>query len=460
MTDILLTRGQRYMFGHESGSAVITDSTDGAEGRQIIRNRLLLSGSHDPHTMVGPTLEILQGESEGIRIQSSGSTSAGNSMIALLNQRNPAGDLGIQMTGTFGTGGTPNSYVMGMDVSEGSFKICEGVSNFDGNARAEIFKIDDARNTFINCERLTISASVYTVVSSSILAATGQILVGGLGTFGSHIQTLGTSANNFGGTINVTGDITVSDDLFVGDCAHIDACHVGAYTDTDPGDGFLAIDRNLEIRKNGSNAQRVAATGNEEFFEIYCSDPDSSGYSNNGQNAAWIRWSSNSDAYSLIGYDITTNRFRVLVYDGSDWEGFYVTEAGNIVANGSFTTSDVRLKENINTVEGALDTVKKLRGVTFNWNDQAGMKNAPSAGVIAQEVEEVIPEGIILTDHTIRTFDEDGNLEEGCPSVDNKKTADYSALTGYLIEAIKEQSAIVEKLTERVATLEKQLENK
>lgn len=54
--------------------------------------------------------------------------------------------------------------------------------------------------------------------------------------------------------------------------------------------------------------------------------------------------------------------------------------------------SDIRLKENINTIENALDTVLKLRGVTYNWKDRESGGNDLKIGLIAQEVLEVVPE--------------------------------------------------------------------
>ena len=43
MSDVLLTLNQRYTMGIESGSTVIVDSTDGAEGKQIFRNNIWCS---------------------------------------------------------------------------------------------------------------------------------------------------------------------------------------------------------------------------------------------------------------------------------------------------------------------------------------------------------------------------------------------------------------------------------
>jgi hypothetical protein len=100
---------------------------------------------------------------------------------------------------------------------------------------------------------------------------------------------------------------------------------------------------------------------------------------------------------------------------------------GNILASGNVTAySDIRVKDNVQQIAGALDRVQRIRGVTYTRTDQDD-KERRYAGVIAQEIEEVLPEAI---------FD-NGKL----------KAVDYNATIGLLIEAIKE-------LTARVAQLE------
>ena len=85
------------------------------------------------------------------------------------------------------------------------------------------------------------------------------------------------------------------------------------------------------------------------------------------------------------------------------------------------STSDENLKTNIQTIESSLDTLQQLRGVTFDWKGN----NKPSIGVIAQELEQVLPQ--LVTD--------------GDP-----KTVNYNGLIGVLIEAVKELSAEVQEL--------------
>lgn len=104
----------------------------------------------------------------------------------------------------------------------------------------------------------------------------------------------------------------------------------------------------------------------------------------------------------------------------------YNIETGTLVSIDFNSSSDERWKTNIKTIDGALDLVKELRGVSYDRIDT----HQHHVGVIAQEVEKVVPEVV----------NED---DEGY------KYVSYGNLVGVLIEAVKE-------LTVRVETLEKE----
>ena len=116
---------------------------------------------------------------------------------------------------------------------------------------------------------------------------------------------------------------------------------------------------------------------------------------------------------------------------------------GNIVASGEITAhtaSDKRLKKNITNMSSSLDVLDKLRPVSYNWNDKAKELNSNKTddldyGLIAQEVEEVLPEIV----HNI--YEEE------------YKSIDYLKLVPLLVGSVKE-------LKERVEYLEKELKNK
>lgn len=94
---------------------------------------------------------------------------------------------------------------------------------------------------------------------------------------------------------------------------------------------------------------------------------------------------------------------------------------GNINANGDITaffSSDERLKSNIKKIENALEKVEKISGVSFDWNEKSG-KTGSDYGVLAQEIEKVLPELVVTRDT-------------------GYKAVRYEKLISLLIEAVKE----------------------
>jgi hypothetical protein len=93
--------------------------------------------------------------------------------------------------------------------------------------------------------------------------------------------------------------------------------------------------------------------------------------------------------------------------------------------------SDARLKENVVTVDNALDKILQLRGVYYNWIIDT--ENKKHIGVIAQEVQEVCPEAVLYHEET------------------DTLTVSYNDLSGVLIEGVKELN---QKLTDANARIE------
>lgn len=98
---------------------------------------------------------------------------------------------------------------------------------------------------------------------------------------------------------------------------------------------------------------------------------------------------------------------------------------GIVTATNFNSTSDISLKENIETFNNALEVVTQLRGVSFDWKET----KSSSIGIIAQELEEVLPELVMNS---------------------NPKTVNYNGLIGVLIEAVKELSQEVKELKEQL----------
>jgi hypothetical protein len=123
----------------------------------------------------------------------------------------------------------------------------------------------------------------------------------------------------------------------------------------------------------------------------------------------------------------------------------------NLVADGSGLSSDERRKTGIATITNALDTITKMRGVSFQFVNRElepqthmSMDNGKKLGFIAQEVIPLLPQLIL------DSGEKNVPLENGwC----DRYSMDYSGMTAVLVEAIKELTAKVEALETEVAAL-------
>lgn len=111
--------------------------------------------------------------------------------------------------------------------------------------------------------------------------------------------------------------------------------------------------------------------------------------------------------------------------------------AATIASDGGYTASDLTFKKDVVTISNSVDTIKKLIGRSFTWKED----DKKSFGVIAQEVETVLPELVTTTEEP-----------EGS-KVEPKKMVNYAAFAGHFIEAIKELATKVEALETEVAAL-------
>ena len=110
------------------------------------------------------------------------------------------------------------------------------------------------------------------------------------------------------------------------------------------------------------------------------------------------------------------------------------TVTGNLEATGdviAFSSSDKRLKDNLKPITEPLAKINKISGYEFDWNDKQGTHTGHDVGVVAQEIEQVLPE--VVTERE-----------------DNFKAVKYEKLVPLLIESIKELSAKVEDLESKI----------
>jgi|GEM_PF-6934622 len=204
------------------------------------------------------------------------------------------------------------------------------------------------------------------------------------------------------------------------------------------GNGFVGIGTGL-LSING-----IISNPNEGG-QINLRDPGTTGHS---QTAAWSIDNYNrtfrlmDEGVVRFTIDATGNVYiNSLIPIGAGTGGPVYANA----TNGRLfrQSSDLRLKKNIDTISEKIDVLKglkQLRGIYFNWNTDkgksVGLDSKKEIGVIAQEVEKVIPE-IVTTDN------------EGYKSVD------YPKVVAFLIEVDKQQQKQIEELQKRIDLLEK-----
>jgi hypothetical protein len=140
----------------------------------------------------------------------------------------------------------------------------------------------------------------------------------------------------------------------------------------------------------------------------------------------------------------STNGIGFFTWDGvvGNDETMRLTIGGDLHLSGdvlafSSTVSDERLKDDVAEIKGALDKVRAMRGVDYVWN-KGSRKGQKDIGVIAQEVEQVIPE--IVREHKFEVGEFEGDETK-------YKTVDYEKLAAVLIEAIKELSDKLDQKT-------------
>jgi hypothetical protein len=156
----------------------------------------------------------------------------------------------------------------------------------------------------------------------------------------------------------------------------------------------------------------------------FYNDTDLGFYRNGANNMRFtagnsIRGTWNGDGLVLNGGSLGVN-VAIPTTDG-------VIRAGNDVI--AFYSSDERLKENVKPIENALDKVSKIRGVEFDWivDKKIHANKGHDVGVIAQEIEKVLPEVVETRDN-------------------GYKAVKYEKIVSLLIEAVNEQQQQIDEL--------------
>ena len=264
--------------------------------------------------------------------------------------------------------------------------------------------------SFTNTNQLTNGAGFIT--ASDNITGTSAGLTGTPNiTVGSVIASTGT----FSGNVSIAGTLTYED------VTNVDSVGIGTFREGI----FIPDNKKVQFGNVAGNAD----------LEIY-HDGSHSFISDQGTGSLKLLVS------TLTVKNAGDSKFAFIVVPGSSTKLFFngnqkletqdtgISITGDLTVSGSVSEgSDVRLKTNIKPIKDPIDKVTQIEGVSFNWKKD----NKPALGVIADQVEKIIPE-----------------LVQG----DDPKTVNYNGLIGLLIEAVKDQQTQIDSLKERLSKLE------
>jgi len=192
----------------------------------------------------------------------------------------------------------------------------------------------------------------------------------------------------------------------------------------------------LPLANGGTNANLTAVNGGAVYstgsaFAITAAGSSGQVLTSNGASApTWQTLSgfetTNDDASSSTHYPVTVTTSGGNTARTSSTKLYFVPSSGQFSATSFQTLSDITQKINVHTASS--DKIELLRGVEFQWADNGSL----SSGVIAQELEQVLPHLVV-------------NNEQG------QKTVNYNGIVAYLIETVKSLDKRVKELESYVS---------
>ena len=338
------------------------------------------------------TIAFAEGGAEAMRIDSSGNVGIGTSSPTALLQLSSTGNPGLVFDGTNQGTNLKRIRLVTQIAAAGDFAIQS--MNDAGTVKSTNLYIDSSGNVGIG----------------TTSPATKLDVEGGTRTFG---------IANFDGATYAALDFKAAG-VHKGYIATANAVISGGSVND------LAVD--------ASTGNLILATGDAERMRIDTSGNVLIGTTTTGGVGCTITADGNGRYFVN---NVTYNGFGVQIFQQAG------TQVGSIAINSSTTTygttSDYRLKENIEPMMGALSIVSKLKPVKYKWKKDG----SDGQGFIAHELQEIISDCVTGTKDAV---DVDGNpVYQG---------VDTSFLVATLTAAIQEQQALITSLTARIVALE------
>jgi len=380
-------------------------------------------GTTDAQTLTSKSLTLPTFGGTGVAFtgSASGSTTVRASATASGTIVLPAVS-GIATVITTGDTGTINSNMISdLSITNSDIATSAGIVYSKLNLSNSIVNADIASGAAIAVSKLassTISGVSLGSALNSLTAGSYIIYDSGITYNGSSTRIIGVAAT----TLNTANTVVARDasgDFSVGtitgaafNATTTDAYRVGGITVSDSNRQFIPV----SIQAGGT----VGTAG--------------SILSSTGSGIEWIEApggfsvtddTSTDSSYYPVFVNATTGKPSQTSVSSINLQ--FNPSTGNLSATQFTSLSDATQKTNIRPIENPIEITKKLDGVRFDWITN----NKPSLGLIAQEVEKVLPE-LVET------------------STDGTKSVSYGNIVGVLIEAIKEQQVRIEELERKL----------
>jgi len=264
-------------------------------------------------------------------------------------------------------------------------------------------------------------------VTSSIVLATGS------NQFGDEVTDVHsfTGSVNISGSQSIVGDVTFSNDVTITGGLDVTGTLNATVEGTTATASYVAgadVDGAVANATNANTASYIDASNVDGTLDI--STQTNLGVTDTtGQTGINFTLSGDNITGTLAGLgtsaDVQFDSFGVgTAASGTTGE---IRATGDITA---FYSSDKRLKDNVTPLSDAINKINQIGGYEFDWNSNSS-HSGHDVGVIAQEIEEVLPEVVVTRDN-------------------GYKAVRYEKIVALLIEAIKDQQSQIDELKSRL----------
>lgn len=355
---------------------------------------------------------------------------------------NPTSKLSV--TGDVNVSGVVTASTFSGNATSATYAVTAGVSTYSGVSGFSTFSGYSDTTGFSTFSGYSNLSGISTYASSA-----------GIATTTTNIPNLTGDITSNGTATSIASGVIVNDDINASAAIAVSKLAASTISGVTLGNNLSTLTLNTSgtglsgsTTYNGSGSSTFTVTSNATSSNTNSTIVARDGSGN--FSAGTITATLTGTASALV----TSNNYQVNSFGvGTAPSG----TTGEIRATNNITAyySDQRLKENIKPIPSALSKILTLNGVTFNSNKLAERygyyDKKEQVGVIAQEVEAVLPQIVVPAPFDIG---QDGDGNEYSISGENYKTVHYDKLIPLLIEGIKEQHQLIEKLQKRIEDLE------